>query len=220
MAQFLKPPWIDLTGYDRGLNRQTVTVGKYATVGLKEGVGLKVAQNNPAMATVTEQPSRDGLRVFRVNGVKAGYSMLEARNTSGAVVAFMQIQVKDGSGKKIVVRLGNQTVEALDGGLRVFLFDCVTGDSSHPTNKGSFRIIRKQHPYRSKTYDVQMNYAMFFTSDGKALHQYHGIVPLTMLRTMKSGSDWIGSHGCVRLSEADASALYNWAAVQTLVVVE
>ncbi len=78
----------------------------------------------------------------------------------------------------------------------------------------------KEHPYRSKKYDVQMNYALFFTSDGKALHQYHGVVPIAVLRVMKSGSDWIGSHGCVRLSQSDAAALYNWAAAQTPVVVQ
>lgn len=220
MPQFLKPPWIDLTGYDKGLNRQTVTVAKYATVGLKDGVGLKVAQNNPSVATVAEQAAKDGLRVFRVTGVKAGYSMLEARNAAGSVSAFMQIQVKDGSGKKIIVRLADQTVEALDGGLRVFMFECVTGDSSHPTTKGTHRIFRREHPYRSQKYNVQMDYALFFTSDGQALHQYHGIMPLSALRVMKSGSDWIGSRGCVRLTQANASALYNWAPDQTVVVVQ
>jgi lipoprotein-anchoring transpeptidase ErfK/SrfK len=220
MSEFLKPPWIDLTGYDRGLNRQTLTVKHYATVGLKDGVGLTVSQNNAAVATVAEQSSRDGLRVFKVTGVKAGYSMLEARNNTGTVVAFMQIQVKDASGKKILVHLSTQTVQAMENGLQVYQFDCVSGDSSHATNKGSFRVIRKEHPYRSKTYDVQMNYALFFTADGKALHQYHGIMPLSLLRTMKSGTDWIGSHGCVRLSESDASALYKWAALNTVVVVD
>ena len=220
MPEFLKPPWIDLTGYDRGLNRQTVTVNRYATVGLRDGAGLKVAQNNPTVATVAEQAGRDGLRVFRVTGSKPGYSMLEARNASGAVAAFMQIQVKDVSGKRIVVHLSSQTVEAIENGLRVYQFDCVSGDSSHPTNKGQFKVIRKEHPYRSKTYDVQMNYALFFTADGKALHQYHGVMPLSALRLMKSGTDWIGSHGCVRLAESDAATLYKWAPLNTVVVVE
>jgi lipoprotein-anchoring transpeptidase ErfK/SrfK len=220
MPAFLKPAGIDLTGYDRALNRQTITVNRYATVGLRDGAGLKVAQNNRTVAAVAEQPARDGLRVFRVTGHKAGYSMLEARNSSGAVAAFMQIQVKDTTGKRIVVHLTSQTVEALDGGLPVYQFDCVTGDSSHPTNKGHFRVFRKEHPCRSKTYDVQMNHALFFTSDGKALHQYHGLVPLSALRLMKSGTDWIGSHGCVRLSESDSAALYKWAPINTVVDVE
>ncbi|WP_349252623.1 L,D-transpeptidase [Burkholderia sp. AU32357] len=56
----------------------------------------------------------------------------------------------------------------------MFRFDCVTGDSEHPTDRGAFRIMRKYPTYRSRAYNMQMNYAMFFTGDGKALHQYHG----------------------------------------------
>jgi hypothetical protein len=220
MAEFLKPPWIDLLGYDKGLNRQTVTVKHYATVGLRDGSGLNVAQNNPSVATVAEQLLRSGLRIFRVTGASVGYSMLEARDASGMVRAFMQIRCKDASSKRIVVKVGDQTVEALEGGLRVFFFNCITGDSAHPTNPGSFRVIRKEHPYRSKSYDVQMNHALFFTTDGKALHQYHGLVPLSVLRVGRSGTDWVGSHGCVRLSEEDAAALYNWAPLNTVVDVK
>ncbi|HHL4083217.1 L,D-transpeptidase [Burkholderia sp. A2] len=50
----------------------------------------------------------------------------------------------------------------------------MTGDSEHPTDRGAFRIMRKYPTYRSRAYNVQMDYAMFFTGDGKALHQYHG----------------------------------------------
>ena len=65
-----------------------------------------------------------------------------------------------------------------------------------------------------------MNYAMFFTHDGKALHQYHGIVPLSIVRTARSNvSEWFGSHGCVRLAEADAKAMYEWTTVGTTVQV-
>jgi lipoprotein-anchoring transpeptidase ErfK/SrfK len=57
-----------------------------------------------------------------------------------------------------------------------------------------------------------MNYAMFFTQDGKALHQYHGVNPLGMIRTKKNNvTDRLGSHGCVRLSEDTARTLNNWA---------
>ncbi len=123
--------------------------------------------------------------------------------------------------KIIKVSLTEQSVEAFEGKERVFRFECVTGDKGHPTDKGVFQIMRKVHPYRSRTYNVQMNYAMFFTHDGKALHQYHGLVPLSVVRTVRSGvSDWFGSHGCVRLTEADAKALYQWAAIGTKVHVQ
>lgn len=96
----------------------------------------------------------------------------------------------------------------------------MSGDGDHPTDRGVFKIFRKNHPYRSRTYDVRMDYAMFFTTDGKALHQYHGPLPLSVLRVArKSVTDRVGSHGCVRLTEEDAKALYQWAPVGTTVQV-
>lgn len=122
--------------------------------------------------------------------------------------------------KEIHVHLDEQTVEALEDGEQVFQFICVTGDEDHPTDKGTFHIFRKEHPYRSKTYGVEMDYANFFTEDGKALHQYHGPIPLSVVRTMRQEvSEWFGSHGCVRLQEADARALYEWAPLNTKVTI-
>jgi lipoprotein-anchoring transpeptidase ErfK/SrfK len=120
--------------------------------------------------------------------------------------------------KRIEVSLGKQILEAFEGSKRVFVFDCVTGAEDHPTTAGSFSIFRKHHPHRSHKYDVQMNYAMFFTQDGKAIHQYHGFAPLSVVRAMKKGvTEWFGSHGCVRLTEEDARTLYQWTPVGTTV---
>jgi lipoprotein-anchoring transpeptidase ErfK/SrfK len=82
----------------------------------------------------------------------------------------------------------------------------------------TFRIFRKHHPHYSHSYGVQMNYGLFFTHDGKAIHQYHGIAPLAFVRAMKTNvTDFMGSHGCVRLKEEDARELYRWASVGTFV---
>jgi hypothetical protein len=230
MANFLKPTWIDPKGYDPSLNKQSLGIAHYATVGLwgggPGGEPLKVTPNDPSVATLVEQSAHGDIRVFRVTGLKAGYTMLEAKTSAGAVWAFMQIEVGGGAaagpsrGKRIVVDLDSQTVDAHDDGARVYHFDCVTGDQSHPTTPGIFSVIRKAHPYRSRRYDVQMNYAMFFTADGKALHQYHGSVPLSVVRALKSGvTDYLGSHGCVRLTEQDARVLYEWTPLGTPVQV-
>ena len=123
-------------------------------------------------------------------------------------------------GKVIKVDLMAQLVDAYDGGERIHRFECVSGDKDHPTDCGKFKIQRKYETYRSHAYNVQMNYAMFFTGDGKALHQYHGAVPLTVVRTFRSKvSEWFGSHGCVRLCEEDARALFDWAPIGTTVEV-
>jgi lipoprotein-anchoring transpeptidase ErfK/SrfK len=122
--------------------------------------------------------------------------------------------------KRIVVSLEEQTLDALEDGRRVFSFPCVTGDGAHPTNKGTFRISRKHEDYTSKTYGSDMDYAMFFTNDGKAIHQYHGFAGLTAVRVMRHHvSDFFGSHGCVRLEEANARALFKWTPIGTQVYV-
>ncbi len=123
--------------------------------------------------------------------------------------------------KSIIVDLQDQSVEAFEDGKSVYKFICVSGDDDHPTDKGTFKIFRKEHPYRSKSYNVQMDYAMFFTEDGKALHQYHGPIPLSMVRDLKKGvSEWFGSHGCVRLEKEAAQTLYEWAPIGTKVTVK
>jgi lipoprotein-anchoring transpeptidase ErfK/SrfK len=117
--------------------------------------------------------------------------------------------VVEKSFKKIIVSLKEQSVTAFDGEKLFHRCECVSGDSDHPTPKGTFEISRKEHPYRSKKYDVQMDYAQFFHG-GVALHQYHGPAPWFVLRAGRSITDAIGSHGCVRLQESDAKLLYNW----------
>jgi hypothetical protein len=120
--------------------------------------------------------------------------------------------------KRIIVSLEAQWLDALEDGRRVFGFPCVTGSGGHPTDPGVFRIGAKYETYRSKAYDVDMNFAMFFTNDGKAIHQYHGTAGLTAVRFMRHNvSDWFGSRGCVRLEEAHARALFAWAPQMTQV---
>jgi lipoprotein-anchoring transpeptidase ErfK/SrfK len=112
--------------------------------------------------------------------------------------------------KRIEVDLPSQTVTAYEGNQVFLQCDCVSGDSDHPTPKGKFTISHKQNPCVSLTYHVSMDYAMFFTPDGVALHQYCGPVPWELLKAGKSATDWVGSHGCVRLQESDAKSLFNW----------
>jgi hypothetical protein len=97
MANFLKPPGVDPKGYDKGSNRQTVALNHYATVALwgggTGGEKLRVALNDPSIALIEERSPQVDLRAFRVTGVNVGNAMLEAKNSQGAVWAFMQIQV-------------------------------------------------------------------------------------------------------------------------------
>lgn len=120
--------------------------------------------------------------------------------------------------KRIVVNLTDQSVTATDGSSVFHTCECVSGDSSHATPKGHFKINRKNHPYTSKTYGARMDYAMFFVG-GVALHQYHGPAPWFILRAGRAVTDMVGSHGCVRMQEDDAKKLYGWASIGTAVEV-
>ncbi|MEY4509380.1 MAG: hypothetical protein RLZZ450_1502 [Pseudomonadota bacterium] len=117
--------------------------------------------------------------------------------------------------KRITVSLKEQFLEAYDGERRVYRFPCITGDSDHPTLPGIFKIFRKHERYRSRKYNADMDFAMFFDHDGKAIHKYHGLFQAT--RLLKGVSDLIGSHGCVRLEESDVRKLFDWAGYGTQV---
>lgn len=115
--------------------------------------------------------------------------------------------------KRIEVNLNRQVLLAFNGGTQVFVFDCVSGDDAHPTPPGHWRVLRKHRFYVSHTYHVRMDYAMFFTTTGEAIHQSHVVGPLSYLKYL--GVDSIGSHGCVRLAEEDAAALFAWTPMGT-----
>ncbi|NTV72851.1 MAG: L,D-transpeptidase [Holophaga sp.] len=120
------------------------------------------------------------------------------------------------NGKEILIDLEAQNLSAYDKKKLVYEFDVVTGDKDHPTSPGRFKIYRKENPYRSKKYNAQMDYAMFFDG-GNAIHQYHG--PFGLVSLGRGVSDWFGSHGCVRLAEENARTLYQWAPKGTAVEV-
>ena len=123
-------------------------------------------------------------------------------------------------GKQIIVDLDDQNLYAFNGNVKVHSFYCASGDEKYPTAKepSLHKIFRKHEKYRSRKYDAQMDYAMFFTYDGKAIHQSNAVGITSLLKDI--GFDSLGSHGCVRLSESDARALFNWTPMHTPVFID
>jgi lipoprotein-anchoring transpeptidase ErfK/SrfK len=131
------------------------------------------------------------------------------------------VQLKRGrkpkSGKKIQVDLNRQNLYAFDKGVQIYSFNCVSGDKHHPTPIGNFSVLRKHKTYTSKKYRVPMNYAMFFKDTGEAIHQAYSVGLSSYLK--RWGVSYIGSHGCVRLAENDASTLFAWTPLGTPVLI-
>jgi hypothetical protein len=96
-----------------------------------------------------------------------------------------------------------QMTVAVDGVER-YHWPVSSGLPSHETPNGSFRAFRMEEDHYSKEFDdAPMPHSIFFTKIGHAIHGTDS--------ESRLGSP--ASHGCVRLSRANASTLY--ALVQT-----
>ena len=100
---------------------------------------------------------------------------------------------------EITVDKNAQTMTVAVDGVERYQWPVSTGNPSHETPNGSFRTFRMEADHFSKEFDdAPMPHSIFFTKIGHAIH----------------GTDsekWLGtpvSHGCVRLSRANATTLY------------
>jgi hypothetical protein len=99
----------------------------------------------------------------------------------------------------ITVDKNNQMMTVAVDGVERYHWPVSTGIPSHETPNGSFRTFRMEEDHYSKEFDdAPMPHSIFFTKIGHAIH----------------GTDSEGrlgtpaSHGCVRLSRANATTLY------------
>jgi hypothetical protein len=94
---------------------------------------------------VFEQPLEDAIRCFQrfAIGLSPDGCVDPGGKTYRALADVLNF-------KRIVVSLQEQTLDALEEGRRVFTFPCVTGDGAHPTNKGTFHVMRKNDVYKAK----------------------------------------------------------------------
>src|SRR5471030_1723331 len=119
------------------------------------------------------------------------------------LVAFagLMLFATDAAQAKISITVdknAQQMTVAVDGVER-YQWPVSTGNPSHETPNGSFRTFRMEADHYSKEFDdAPMPHSIFFTKAGHAIHG-----------TESEGR--LGnpvSHGCVRLSRANAATLY------------
>jgi len=122
---------------------------------------------------------------------------------------------------RILVSIPRQKLFAYAGETLVYEFDCVTGRAGKETDVGRHRIFKKVKDYVSRTYQTPMPYSMFFTSDGKAIHESTAVWLRSFGKALGAEQLGIplGSHGCVGLNHEDAAALYERTPLNTLVEV-
>jgi hypothetical protein len=99
----------------------------------------------------------------------------------------------------ITVDKDTQTMSVAVDGVERYQWPVSTGNPSHETPNGSFRTFRMEEDHYSKEFDdAPMPHSIFFTKEG---HAIHGTESEGRLGTPVS-------HGCVRLSRANATRLY------------
>ena len=120
------------------------------------------------------------------------------------LVAFAGLAVFAATGSaqaKIAITIdkNEQLMTVAVDGVERYRWPVSTGNPSHETPNGSFRTFRMEEDHFSKEFDdAPMPHSIFFTKIGHAIH----------------GTDSEGhlgspvSHGCVRLSRANATTLY------------
>jgi L,D-transpeptidase catalytic domain len=100
----------------------------------------------------------------------------------------------------ITVDKDNQQMTVAVDGVERYHWPVSTGIPSYETPNGSFRTFRMEEDHYSKEFDdAPMPHSIFFTKIG---HAIHGTDSESRLGTP-------ASHGCVRLSRAHASTLYD-----------
>jgi hypothetical protein len=99
----------------------------------------------------------------------------------------------------ITVDKNNQEMTVAVDGVERYHWPVSTGIPSYETPSGSFRTFRMEVDHYSKEFDdAPMPHSIFFTKIGHAIHGTDS--------ASKLGSP--ASHGCVRLSRANAAMLY------------
>jgi L,D-transpeptidase catalytic domain len=99
----------------------------------------------------------------------------------------------------ITVDKNAQLMTVAVDGVQRYLWPVSTGNPSHETPNGTFQTFRMEEDHYSKEFDdAPMPHSIFFTKIGHAIHGTESEGHLGMPV----------SHGCVRLSRANASTLY------------
>jgi hypothetical protein len=117
-----------------------------------------------------------------------------------AVASLMLLAASTAQAKvSITVDKDAQMMTVAVDGIERYHWAVSTGNPSYETPNGTFRTFRMEADHYSKEFDdAPMPHSIFFTKIG---HAIHGTVYENRLGTP-------ASHGCVRLSRANAATLY------------
>jgi lipoprotein-anchoring transpeptidase ErfK/SrfK len=99
----------------------------------------------------------------------------------------------------ITIDKSTQRMTVVVDGVQRYAWPVSTGRNGYATPSGAFKTFRMEEEHYSKEFDdAPMPHSIFFTREG---HAIHGTLDARHLGSA-------ASHGCVRLSTANAARLY------------
>ncbi len=127
--------------------------------------------------------------------------MRASRLSPVALAVFMVAQATSATAAVLLVTIDKSTQRMMvqvDGSLR-WVWPVSTGLPGHDTPGGRYTAFRMEADHFSREWDdAPMPHSIFFSKTGHAIHGY--------LNTRRIGAP--ASHGCVRLTPANAARLY------------
>jgi lipoprotein-anchoring transpeptidase ErfK/SrfK len=124
--------------------------------------------------------------------------------------------------RRIVVNISEQHLYAYEGNTLVYNFVASTGIDSSPTIPGVFQVLSKEEQAYASSWDLWMPHFMGIYRTGPDFtNGFHGLPTLSNGARLWEG--YLGrpvSYGCVVIGLGEAAALYEWAELGTLVVIQ
>ena len=120
--------------------------------------------------------------------------------------------------KRLRIDLSDQRLYQEVSGIAIASHPVSSGKASTPTPVGTYAVLNKHPRAWSRSASLWMPYWMAFRADGYGIHE----LP-EWPGGKKEGRAHLGtpvSHGCVRIGEGVAKALYAWTPVGTNIVIQ
>jgi len=139
-----------------------------------------------------------GRTLFQVINLKSGEDRIVDLTNRDFIVVSVREEGSDGR------------FYAVDQDGTVWWSGAVTsGTMEYRSPSGVFHVLRKVRYYMSKAYPDEnginnMDYSLFFTKFGHALH--------------KGSTNWM-SRGCIHMDEKDIAPIFKWATTKTKIVI-
>jgi lipoprotein-anchoring transpeptidase ErfK/SrfK len=126
------------------------------------------------------------------------------------------------TGRRIVIDISDQHVSAYEGETPVFDFVCSTGIASSPTITGTFQVLSKEEEAYASSWDLWMPHFIGIYRSGPDFTNGIHALP-TLSSGVRLWEGYLGrpvSYGCIVIGLDEAAALYDWAELGTLVVIQ